>query len=238
MKLIHNIKNSILTFLKGNDGFEVLYKKEANNIDQMNKDSETLIKMIQTYENENKDNTGYDVSLVLANLVNEITKSERNNSFEFNKLFSHLITNKVAAHLEDLKNLMLKLEENNFINITSKTEMYDQSQSANHFYSLIKNGDEKALYVNSTIKFIVFIKKERIYIRKVSVNDVEKIISNGFVDSFFDLDSFDSNFILESDLFNDLSLPKSRIQSMQLLELALFNIHSGACSIEIEFKEE
>ena len=178
MKLIHNIKDSILTFLKGNDGFEVLYKKEANNIDQMNKDSETLIKMIQTFENENKDNTGYDVSLVLANLVNEITKSERNNSFEFNKLFSHLITNKVAAHLEDLKYLMLKLEENNFINITSKTEMYDQSQSANHFYSLIKNGDEKALYVNSTIKFIVFIKKERIYIRKVSVNDVEKITCN------------------------------------------------------------
>ena len=41
-----------------------------------------------------------------------------------------------------------------------------------------------------------------------------------------------------NDLFNDLSLPKSRIQSMSLLELALFNIHSGACSIEIEFKEE
>jgi hypothetical protein len=238
MKLIHNIKNSVLTFLKGNEGFEVLYKKEANNIDQMNKDSETLIKMIQTFENENKDNTGYDASLVLANLVNEMTKSEQNNSFKFNKLFSYLITNKVAAHLEDLKYLMLKLEENNFINTTSKTEMYDQSQSANHFYSLIKNGDEKALYVNSTIKFIVFIKKEKIYIRKVSINDIEKIILNGFVDSFFDLYSFDSNFILESDLFNELSLPKSRIQSMSLLELALFNIHSGACSIETEFKGE
>ena len=116
--------------------------------------------------------------------------------------------------------------------------MYDQSQSANHFYSVIKNGEEKALYVNSTIQFIVFIKKETIYIRKVSTNDIEKIISNGFVDSFFDLYNFDSDFILESDLFNDLSLPKSRIQSMSLLELALFNIHSGACSIEIEFKDE
>ena len=73
----------------------------------MNKDSETLIKMIQTFENENKDNTGYDVSLVLANLVNEMTKSEQNNSFKFNKLFSHLITNKVAAQIEDLKYLKL-----------------------------------------------------------------------------------------------------------------------------------
>lgn len=232
VSLISNLKKPFLDFLKS-----ISIEKKENqqeSVNEMSEDAKLIVELFKRLENKSVNDKNYDSSLVVAEALQDyfnISKSTR-----FNKVKSHLLSNKIHSYLNDYNYLVDKLLSNNIINKFSKIEMYDQAEASNHFYSLIKHGNDIALYIQSHKKYIILKNKNGLHFRTAMHSDVSFIVDNGFKSSplFSCLDFSDKGFIASCDLFNDLTLPKTICPNEQELDFVLFNIHSGFCSSETE----
>jgi hypothetical protein len=210
-------------------------------VENMNTSSKNIEVFIKEEIQKNKDQLGFDKNLVIANVLSELGFIDKSCSIgqndDISKINSYLLTSKLFSFEKDYNFLLDKLNNEKIINCLDSSTMYDQSQSANHFYTAIKTNDGDGLYIISNEKGFVFFKdKKGIHIRFCSRKQIVDIVSYGFRQNFLfkDLSGFDEGFILSANIYEELHVPTSEFYNRMFFEQALFNVHSGACSAEIE----